>query len=88
LTNVPRVVFVTNVGCHPCQRVKRILAALRPDFPALDVEEVDFTSPQGLELAVRHNILYPPALLIDGKLFAYGKIFEEPLREALGRAEA
>lgn len=78
-----QVLMVTKAGCKPCRRVKDLLEALRGEVPALEVREVDFTSERGMALAVEHGILYPPALFINGKFLAYGKIHAEPLRRAV-----
>ncbi len=43
-------------------------------MPNLTVEEVEFSSPYGAKLSVENNILYPPAVFLDGKLLAKGKI--------------
>jgi predicted thioredoxin/glutaredoxin len=43
-------------------------------MPDLTVEEVEFTSPAGTKLAVENGILYPPAVFVNGKLIAKGKI--------------
>lgn len=78
-----RILLVTKEGCLPCLRVKRILGDILVEIPELSVEEVDFTSEEGMGLAVEHQILYPPAIFIDGKLFGKGKIHEEELKEAI-----
>ncbi len=78
--------MVTKEGCLPCLRVKRILGELEAELPEIEVREVDFTSREGVDLAVKNSILYPPAVLINGVLFAKGKILEEPLKEAVRRA--
>jgi len=49
------------------------------EMPALFVEEIDFTSPAGSKLAFDNNILYPPAVFLDGKLIAKGKIYVEKM---------
>ena len=43
-------------------------------MPNLTVEEVEFTSPAGIKLAVENGILYPPAVFVNGMLIAKGKI--------------
>lgn len=80
------VSMVTKEGCLPCLRVKRILGELAAELPEIEVREVDFVSEEGVKLAVKNNILFPPAVLINGALFAKGKILEEPLKEAVRRA--
>ncbi len=80
------VAVVTKEGCTPCLRVKRIVGELRTELPQVTVREVDFASREGVALAMRDSILYPPAVLIDGKLFAKGKVGEEELKAAVRAA--
>ena len=80
------VVSVTKEGCLPCLRIKRILGELKAELPELGLREVDFTSEEGMALAVKNSILYPPAVFINGFIFAKGKIMEEPLKEAVRKA--
>ncbi len=80
------VAVVTKDGCTPCLRVKRIVGELKSELPGILVKEVDFTSQEGVALAIRDCILYPPAVLINGKLFAKGKILEGPLKDAVRAA--
>lgn len=84
----PRVeiTVLTKEGCLPCLRIKRIVGELKAELPNLDVCEVDFTSEEGVALAVKNSILYPPAVFINGSLFAKGKIMEEPLKESVTKA--
>ena len=55
---------------------------------SLCIQEVKFSSPEGMKLAADYQILYPPAVFIDGKFFGKGKIREEDLKNALLRANA
>jgi hypothetical protein len=80
------VLMVTKLGCIPCIRIRRILGELKAELPEIGVREVDFTSEEGIALAVNNSILYPPAVFIGGRLFAKGKIPEEPLKEAVRKA--
>ena len=64
--------------------MKRILAEIAPTVPDLSVREVLLASDEGWELATRHSILFPPAVIVDGVLVGKGKIREEDLRRALG----
>jgi predicted thioredoxin/glutaredoxin len=54
--------------------VKRILNELQAEIPSLCVEEVEFKSISGSRLSIENNVLYPPAVFLDGKLLAKGKI--------------
>ncbi len=80
------VAVISKEGCLPCLRVKRIVAELKTELPEISVREVDFTSEEGVALSVMNSILYPPAVFLDGSLFAKGKIMEEPLKEVVRKA--
>ena len=75
--------MVTKEGCL---RIKRILGELKVELPEIQVREVDFASEEGVALAVKNSILYPPAVFINGTLFAKGKIMEESVKEAVRKA--
>lgn len=77
------VILVTQDGCNPCRRVKRILDEIRRQGRRFDLREVRFDSEEGGELAVEHSILFPPAVFVDGRLVAKGKVLESELRTAL-----
>ncbi len=78
--------MISKEGCVPCLRVKRIVGELKAELPEISVHEVDFGSEEGIALSVKNSILYPPAVFINGSLFAKGKIMEEPLKEAVRKA--
>ncbi len=80
------VCVVSKEGCLPCLRIKRIMGELKTEIPGMVLREVDFSSEEGMSLAVRNGILYPPAVFINGSLFAKGKIMEEPLKDAVRQA--
>ena len=86
MTDLLEVAIVTKEGCLPCLRIKRILGELKVELPEIRVHDVDFMSQEGVTLAVKNNILYPPAVFINGTLFAKGKIIEESLKEAVRKA--
>jgi len=71
---MPNVLLVTSYGCTPCLRVKRILNELQLEMPTLTVEEVEYTSAAGAKLSIENSIQYPPAVFLEGKLIAKGKI--------------
>jgi glutaredoxin len=80
------VTVISKEGCLPCLRIKRIVGELKAELPSIEVREVDFTSKEGVALAVKNSVLYPPAVFINGSLFAKGKIMEEPLKESVRKA--
>lgn len=80
------MVVVGKEGCVPCITVNHVMEDLKAELPNLEVTELDLSSKEGLDLAVKNSILYPPAVFIDGRLYAKGKIYPEKLREAVRKA--
>jgi len=82
---MPHLLLLTSLGCTPCVRAKRILTELQTEFPGISIEEVEYTSDAGSKLAIDNNIAYPPAVFLDGKLLAKGKIYAEQIVAAVQR---
>ena len=80
---VPNIMLLTSYGCTPCLRVKRILNELKAEMPDLCVQEVEFKSASGATLSLKNNVLYPPAVFLDGKILAKGKIDAEKMIVAI-----
>ena len=80
------VKIISKEGCLPCMRIERIMKDLKAEIPEIELREVDFASEEGVALSVKNAILYPPAVFINGSLFAKGKILEEPLKSAVRNA--
>ena len=80
------VAVVSKEGCLPCITVKHVMEEMKAELPELEVTEVDLSSKEGLDLAVKNSILYPPAVFIDGHLYAKGKIYPKKLEEAIRKA--
>jgi glutaredoxin len=80
---MPHLLVLTSEGCTPCLRVKRIVNELQAEFPDISIQEVEFTSAAGGELAIENNITYPPAVFLDGKLIGKGKIYSEQIVTAV-----
>ena len=76
--------LVTSAGCHFCREADQLLDNLGQRFP-LSIERIDLTSPEGVELARRFRVPFPPVLLIDGQYHAHGRISERKLTGALTR---
>ena len=75
--------LLSSYGCTPCLRIKRILSELQAEMPDLSVEEVEFKSLSGSKLSIESSVLYPPAVFLDGKLLAKGKIDAEKMITAI-----
>lgn len=79
-----RITLLTKADCELCEHAKEVLGRLAPEL-TLEVETLDVTSPRGRELAERSGMAFPPAILVDGEPFSYGRLSERKLRRALAR---
>ena len=78
-----RVTLLTKGDCDLCEQAKAVLARISADSPEVVVEVVDLSSETGRELAERSGMAFPPAVLLDGEPFSYGRLSERKLRRAL-----
>lgn len=76
------ITLLTQDDCAFCDRAKRILAGLAPEFP-IRVTEIDLAGLEGRGLAERAGVSFAPGLLIGGEPFGYGRISERRLRRTL-----
>ena len=76
------ITLLTQPSCVFCDQAKEILARLAADFP-LNVHEVGLDTEEGRKLAIQHAVMFAPGILLDGKLFSYGRLSEKKLRRQL-----
>lgn len=76
------VTLLTQENCTWCEQAKDILQIVSAAHPSL-IEEIDLASARGRELAVRHGVVFAPGVLIDGRLFSFGRLSEKKLRRRL-----
>lgn len=79
------VTLITSPGCHYCAQAREVLDRVGADI-ALEVSEIDMTSPEGAAAQKRWRAPFPPLLLLDGEMFGYGRISERKLRNRLDRS--
>lgn len=68
------VQLVSTPGCTHCEQVREVLREVKPEYPDIQIQELDATNPDGLELVTKHGILTSPGVIINGELFATGGI--------------
>jgi len=76
------VVILTQTHCHFCEQAEEILGRLGTEFD-LRVRRVELSSAEGRSLAVGAGVLFPPGIIVDGELVAYGRPSERRLRREL-----
>jgi len=71
-------------GCHNCEAVKKVFDEIMPEFSdKAEVEEVDMTTPEGMELVQKYGIMASPGIVINEELFSSGGVDKEKLIEKL-----
>ena len=79
-----KIQFLTMVGCHNCEEVKRIFDEIMPQFEGkVEIEEIDIASPEGQELTAKYGIMASPGIIINDELFSTGGVSQEKLTEKL-----
>jgi hypothetical protein len=78
------VVLVTSPACHLCEDALEGLNDLAREFQ-LSVREIEMGSPEGREIVERFRPPMPPAVLVGGELFSFGRLPRKKLRRLLER---
>jgi glutaredoxin len=76
------VVLVTAHRCHFCDDARNLLEDLGGRYP-LAVREVELESDEGIAIATRFRVPFPPVLLLNGGYFGHGRISRRKLTRAL-----
>ena len=66
--------FVTVPGCHECAKAKKIFEELKPQYPEMQITEIDVTSPEGMTLVQKYGIFSSPGIIVNGELFSTGAL--------------
>lgn len=66
--------FITVPGCHECAKAKEIFEELKPKYPQMQIEEINATTTQGIELVQKYGIFSSPGIIVNGELFSTGAL--------------
>ncbi len=66
--------FVTVPGCHECAKAKKIFEELKPQYPEMQVTEIDVSTPVGMGLVQKYGIFSSPGIIINDELFSTGAL--------------
>lgn len=77
-----QVTYVTAPACHYCDHGREVLADLGERVP-MDVREVSLDSDEGRRLLTEHRFAFPPAVIVDGRLIAHGRLSARRLARLL-----
>ena len=75
-------VLVTAANCHLCEHAHQVLGRLEREF-RVPVSEIDWECPEGQRMVRADRVPFPPALYVDRRLVAYGRLSERRLRRLL-----
>lgn len=64
--------MVTVPGCVHCEAARKIFEEVKPTYPDMIIEEIDATTPEGMELVQKFGIFASPGIIINGELFSTG----------------
>lgn len=81
------VTFVTAPRCHFCAHGREVLDALVERYD-LRVREVALTSPEGRAEAERWRAPYPPLVIVEGELAAFGRVSARRLEKLLSEGSS
>ncbi|HEY5103632.1 MAG TPA: glutaredoxin family protein [Acidimicrobiales bacterium] len=76
------ITLLTAPSCRLCDDAKVVLDRVAIDFD-LTLELVSLDTPRGQELMTKHQVVFPPGVLVDGEPFSYGRLSERRLRREL-----
>jgi len=79
------IVLVTAPRCHFCSDASNLLNELSDRY-SLTVQRIELESAEGIEIATRYAVPFPPVLLINGAFFGHGRISRRKLTRALDAA--
>ena len=82
-----QALLISTSDCHLCERARQVLGHLASER-GLQVEEMDWDDPRAAELLERDGIPFPPAIYLDGRFAAYGRVSEGALRRRLAELPA
>lgn len=76
------VTILTQASCASCVQAKDVLYRLEQEYP-LQIREISLDTEEGRGLAAGSGVVFAPGILIDGRLFSYGRLSEKKLRRHL-----
>ena len=79
------IILLSQPSCHYCDYAKEILSRLSQES-ALSIREIGLETNEGRALALQHAVMFAPGVILDNKLFSYGRLSEKKLRHHLSQS--
>ena len=77
--------LVSATDCHLCSHTHELLHRMESEFHFI-VLEIDWESPEGQTMVQADGVPFPPALYIEGRFVAYGRLSEKRIRQLLAES--
>lgn len=75
-----KITQLSNPGCKKCAKVRETLEnEVLPKFEDIKIEHIDLNSDNGQALALQHDVLASPGILVNGTLFSFGSLDAQKL---------
>lgn len=82
---VTEITLLSSDACHLCHDARLAIEEIGEMFP-IRIREIDMATPEGRLILERFRPPMPPAVLIDGELFSFGRLSRKKLVRYLERA--
>jgi glutaredoxin len=79
------ITLLSKQACPLCDVAKEVLERVAAGYSGIVVEIVPLESERGQQLGVSSGMVFPPAVLVEGHPFSYGRLSERKLRRHLER---
>ena len=63
---------LSSPGCHICMDFEKFWGSIASDWPDVNYQKLDVTTPEGQEMASRYMIMSSPGIVINNELFSMG----------------
>ena len=73
---------ISTPDCRLCERARTILGRLAETYP-LELRELGWDDPDAQSRLREDGVPFPPAVYLDGRLAAYGRLSEGAVRKRL-----
>ncbi len=77
------LILLSKKDCIHCARTKEILNKIKPEYPELNITEIDMLTEKGQELVGDYSVTASPGVIINNQLFSMGGIDEKELKGKL-----
>ena len=75
-----RIQEVTSPGCTMCAAAKKMLEEeIKPLYPDIEIEYIEWTEPEGIEMIQNFGIMIMPGIIVNGELLSFGGLTKSDL---------